>query len=254
MRCVNVFVLVLSLSLPVQAEFWTDHLKQGWHWYIQEPAEKEWPDASESLASADPTYRIQAIRRELDRLKTQAVLEPTEQNILSYMTYQREQVLDRASTFSDQFRRVLWAHPDMDYTLERPTNALAKKVWLEKRGLAQTEAVKTLAKDYGLFFFFRSDCPYCQRFAPILKAFALQYGLKVMPISLDGGGLAEYPMPQLNQGQFERLVGRRAVVPAVLAVNPATQEIVPISYGLVTQEELLKRIHVLTQVEVGRDF
>lgn len=241
------------IAQPAMADFNHDPIKQGWHWYLQEQPEKA-TDPSEPVdATTDPMERIVAIQQELERRKTQAVLDPTEQNILAYVTYQREQ-LNRASTFSDQFRRVLWTHPELDYTLERPTSSLAKKVWLEKRGADQTDAVQALAKNYGLFFFFRSDCPYCRRFAPILKAFTLQYGLQVIPVSLDGGGLPEYPAPQLNQGQFERLMGRRAIVPAVLAVNPQTQQVVPVSYGLVTQEELQKRIHVLTQLEVGRDY
>lgn len=229
-------------------------IKQGWHWYPS--PKKESNDQRESIEDkdTDAMERIKLIQEELERRKAQAVLDPTEKNILNYLTYQREKVLDKASTFSDQFRRVIWAHPEMDYTLERPTNTLAKKVWLEQRQNQETEAIKILGKQYGLFFFFRSDCPYCHRFAPVLKAFAEAHGLTVMPVSLDGGGLPEYPAPQSNQGQFERLVGSKAVVPALVAVNPTTHQVVPLSFGLVTQEELLKRVYVLTQLEVGHDY
>lgn len=253
-KCLVFFALLFTGI--AQADFLEDPLKQGWHWYPPEKSESEIPKekTSKKTAKADPLERIQGIRQELERRKAQAVLEPTEKNILSYLTYQNEQVLERAGAFADQFRRVGWAHPELDHHIQPPINNLGKRVWLEQRQASEKNAVQELGKHYGLFFFFRSDCPYCHQFAPILQDFAKRNGLTVIPVSLDGGGLPEYPNPQRNNGQFERLTGKQAVVPAVLAVNPQTQKVVLISYGLVAQDELQQRIYVLTQTEVGHDF
>ena len=65
-----------------------------------------------------------ALREDLHQeLKAKAILEPTSDNIIAYVRYQREQ-LDRASTFADVWERAIWQHPDLDYTLQRPVSTL----------------------------------------------------------------------------------------------------------------------------------
>jgi len=59
-------------------------------------------------------------------------------------------------------------------------------------------------------FFFRGACPYCHKFAPLLKAFADRYGFRLVDVSLDGGGLPEFPTPQPNAQAAEAL--RRLVI------------------------------------------
>ena len=42
-----------------------------------------------------------------------------------------------------------------------------------------------LAREHGLLFFYRADCPHCRAMAPILKAFASTQGFEVLAVRLD---------------------------------------------------------------------
>ncbi len=97
-----------------------------------------------------------------------------------------------------------------------------------------------LAQKDGVLFFFRSDCPYCHRFAPILKRFSAQYGLTVIPISLDGLGIAEYPNPKTNYD-----IGRKlnvSVVPAIFLVDPEKNAVATIGYGYSDYSAMTEKI------------
>src|SRR6185312_13633686 len=132
---------------------------------------------------------FEAMQKRLDDLKKIAVMNPSEANMKAYMGYQRF-VMDKSAFFADSWQRLVWTTPELDYSISgRPTNSFAIDSFdADLRG-KQTGAIRALAKTHGLFFFFRSDCPYCHKFAPVLKRFEADYGLTVYPVSLDGGGL-----------------------------------------------------------------
>jgi thiol-disulfide isomerase/thioredoxin len=46
--------------------------------------------------------------------------------------------------------------------------------------------MKNIAREHGLIFFFRSDCPYCHQYAPTLKLLSEMYGIEVLGVSIDG--------------------------------------------------------------------
>jgi conjugal transfer pilus assembly protein TraF len=60
--------------------------------------------------------------------------------------------------------------------------------------------------------------------------------LTVFPVSLDGGGLPEYPSAMTDNGIAAKLEVR--VVPAVFLAVPGSGEITPIGYGVMAEEEL----------------
>jgi len=76
-----------------------------------------------------------------------------------------------------------------------------------------------------------------------VKRFAAKYDWVLKAVSLDGGKLKEYPKPLLDNGIAERLSITH--VPALIAVNPKTQEILPISYGISSEDEMELRIMTL---------
>ena len=53
----------------------------------------------------------------------------------------------------------------------------------------RSESISALGRDHVLFFFFRSDCPYCHAFAPTLEAFQTRHGIRVVAISVDGAAI-----------------------------------------------------------------
>jgi len=124
-----------------------------------------------------------------------------------YMVYER-MVTEKASKFADVAQRVAWNNPELDSTIQgRPAGRLAADVY-DRENVADTRRRLTaLAGDHAVFFFFRSDCPYCHAFAPIVARLQA-YGIRVEPVSLDGGGLPEFPHPRVPrpalQGRNQR--------------------------------------------------
>lgn len=134
---------------------------------------------------------------------------------------------------------VIFYHCLMSYA----TIPSQEDVQLSKHDTAILEKV---ASRYELYFFIRSDCGYCHNLAPQLKAFATQYHLKIIPITLDGKGLPTYPQPKLNDGIAEawEVIG----VPAIYAVNPIRHDVYGIAYGMEEIQIIAERL-----VQLGKD-
>jgi len=191
------------------------------------------------------------IREELDRLKDEAVVNPTMDNVRRYLGAQ-QYVMEKGSVFADVARRVVWETPELDYSLRRPTNALAIQGFKEGRREKRDAAIARVAKENGLFFFFRSDCPYCHQLAPILRHLQEAYGIEVFPVSLDGGRLQEFPDVHPDNGIS--LVLGVAQVPALFLSSKVERRVQPLGYGVIAAEEILERMFVLTQLQPGEDF
>ncbi|MDV7546763.1 conjugal transfer protein TraF [Acinetobacter pittii] len=101
---------------------------------------------------------------------------------------------------------------------------------LAKTFISTEQLLKNSSKDNAIIFFFRSDCAYCHKYAPILKQFASNYGYAVLSYSLDGRGLPDYPKPRYSPQLAQRL--NVMGVPATYILNPRLNRITNVSYGL----------------------
>lgn len=220
--------------------------REGWFWYRDPPEARRPPKASPVPQSrARELVEFEAMQKRLDDLKRVAVMNPTEANLLAYMRYQR-MVMNKSEVFAERWQRLVWTVPELDYGITgRPTNSMAIAAFDEQREERQAQAVRALSATHGLLFIFRSDCPYCHRLAPILKRFEQEFGMLVFPVSLDGGGLPEYPNPQLDNGIAARL--NPSVVPALYLTAPSKREIRPVGFGLMALSDLIERIAALAQ-------
>ena len=220
--------------------------REGWFWYRDPPEEINPPKA----APAPPDrprelVDFEAMQKRLEDLKRVAVMNPTDANLLAYMRYQRF-VMDKSELFAERWQRLVWTVPELDYGLTgRPTNSMAISVFDGEQRQRQAQAVRNLAATHGLLFIFRSDCPYCHRFAPILKRFEQEFGMTVFAVSLDGRGLPEFPNPQLDNGIAARL--NASTVPALYLTEPTKREIRPIGFGLMAMTDLVERIAALAE-------
>jgi conjugal transfer pilus assembly protein TraF len=228
------FMLMMSLS-NAYAGFFDEHA-HGWHWYQQEEEkEKVEIEQAKKTKTISPLQAIKNIRKEIETKKAIALLEPTEENLAEYIKTQ-EYWTDRAEQFSVVWQQVIRKHPELNYSLKHPTSELAKRVEAKSLTLEKQQAVKAISKEYGLFYFYRGDCPYCQRFSPILKSFAKRFGLNIIAISLDGQPNEHFPLAKPNNGIGEKW--NVTQVPAVFAVSPKTDSVLPISFGLQSEVDL----------------
>jgi conjugal transfer pilus assembly protein TraF len=107
----------------------------------------------------------------------------------------------------------------------------------------------TLGRDHVLFFFFRSDCPYCHAFAPTLEAFQARHGIQVVAISVDGGPMPGFPDARRDNGIATTL--KVTQVPAVFLAQPFTGKITPIGFGVLSEAQLLERIAIVAAAPGG---
>lgn len=241
---------------PSQDPFYCAARALGRYFYCEPPLEEDKPPVdAETTGTASPsaTAEVEAIRTQLEELRAEAVLRPTSESVARYIRFQREQ-LDRASTFSDMWRRALWMDPSLDYNLERPASGFAKRAWLDGRKDERRAALRDLKDRYGLFYFYAASCSACQTFSPVLRGMAEDHGLTVKAVSTDGGPSASFPSWVRDGGQKARLGFADAPVPAVILFDSQTKEVTPVAFGVTSQAELEERLFVLTQKEPGTDY
>lgn len=220
--------------------------REGWFWYRDPPEPMISPKAA-PVPQSRPQELVdfEAMQKRLDDLKRVAVINPTDANLVAYMRYQRF-VMNKSELFAERWQRLVWTTPELDYGMTgRPTNSMAIGVFDGEQRDRQAQVVRNLAATHGLIFIFRSDCPYCHRFAPILKRFEQEFGMTVFPVSLDGRGLPEYPNPQPDNGIATRLTA--SVVPALYLTAPAKRQIRPVGFGVMAMTDLVERIAALAE-------
>lgn len=260
MNMVRTIILVTLMSIAASCFAIDDYYErgeEGWFWYevipedIEEPKQPAPEPPASSGQPSTALSELESIQKRMKEAEAKAVLYPTDENVQNYMQMNKWR-LERSSKFSDVWRRVVWSDPNLDYSIQRPNNNSALQVYHSEREDQVRQAIDALSEDYGIWFFFRGSCPYCHRFAPILAAFSRRYGIDILPITLDGGTLPEFPNPKFDLQVAEEL--DVTVVPSVYLVNPKTRDIITLSHGLLSQDELADRIYVLTQTKPGEDF
>ena len=230
----------------------------GWHFYCDRSGEETEEEAKTTKASPpvqppNATERIMATRRALEEARARAILEPTPGNVTAYLRLQQE-ALQSAANFSDAFRRAVWANPGLDYTLRRPVGALAKRLWTEERRAEREGVLQELGERYGLIYLGSEKCPGCRVFGPLLRAFALRHGLEVLAVSMTGGAIDGWPEAVPDNGRAARLGIKAPVLPAVVLYDTKRKRAIPVSYGVVAEDQLAERIFALTAREVGSDY
>jgi conjugal transfer pilus assembly protein TraF len=154
--------------------------------------------------------------------------------------------MDQSQRFSEAWKQVVLTTPSLDETLVHPVNQNARHIYYDEQRRQLFKKIQGLASEYGLFFFFRQNCPYCHHFAPVVKRFTGKYGWFVLGISLDGGSLPEFPHAKQDNGIVERLGITH--VPALIALHPQTGKLIPLAYGMVSESEIEERIDLLTKL------
>ena len=221
-----------------------DRHAEGWFWYHDPvddgvlPAAKA-PSPSPSPAASDnPEQVIADERHRLEVALDRALVQPTPDNVQAYLVLNAK-LMNQASAFADSWRGVVWTHPELDHTVQSPVGPaayLASNLSVDN----DEDRLAVDARQWGLLFFFRGSCPYCHKFAPLLKQFAERYGFNLVAVTQDGGALPEFPEPQADAGA-SRALGIDAV-PAVFVLNPTTRTVAPAVFGLVSWSDLTQRI------------
>jgi conjugal transfer pilus assembly protein TraF len=237
----------ISASSSNSDDFFSDK-ERGWFFY-EEPVleEKKKEDVIKPIPNKGGGGFGQMSAREIlkkqgedwENSLSEAILDPTPENYRRYLA-QTAAIQKQGQDFSLGFKRAIWVNPEYDYSLESPRNTQAIIAHNEVKNRNADAGLRSLSKDNGILFFFRSDCPYCHRYAPILKRFAETYGFTVVPVSLDGQGISEYPYPKTNYDAGRKL--KVSAVPATFLINPDSNTVGVVGYGFSDWSELTQKI------------
>tara|TARA_R110001606_G_scaffold233942_1_gene381543 strand:- start:43635 stop:44438 length:804 start_codon:yes stop_codon:yes gene_type:complete len=249
---------------PAQAEsegapqkgdaFYCDERKLGYWFYCENEKPKDEKKAEQQRPDINAVSKLAMVTKQLDELKARAILNPSPENVSNYIRFQREQ-LDRASTFADMWQRVLWQTPELDYTLERPVNNLAKREWTRVRKGAREDVMRSLSERYGVFYFYSSSCGACEIAGPIVKGVSDRFAITVKAVSMDGGANASFPDFLIDTGQYSAMgLDGNGQVPALVLYDTQARQPIPIGFGIMAADEIMDRIFALTQTEPGGDF
>jgi conjugal transfer pilus assembly protein TraF len=225
--------------------FFNEH-QEGWFWY-QDPTEiqkrKVHPNPALLLS---PTEEMRALQKKVEDSINLAILYPTEENLINYARNYHE-VTRRGQQFTDAYKWMLLNNPEWDYSLKFPVNPLSQNVYLKQREQTIEQAVRQFALTHGFFFFFKGTCGHCHVFAPTVKQLCDKYGISIVAVSVDGGILPEFP--QAVQDYHASVRFNVHALPALFAVNPKTQQVIPIANTAISLYEIEENIFRFMQFE-----
>jgi len=253
-RILLVFIMVVFSGENIaegQKTYYEDR-ERGWYWYEEPPIEEDVEEAQKQKEmpsvvitspskSMSPAEIIKKQKELFENALAAAVINPTSENIREYLVIS-QQINGQAERFSDAFKKTIWMSPEFDYSLSggRPTTTQAIAAYNQNQVKENYDDIYKIAQKKGIIYFFRSDCPYCARFSPILKQFASKFGFTVIPVAMDGKGTKEYPYPKRSDYMVSRL--NVSVVPATFLVDPDTNSVSTIGYGYNDWTALLSKV------------
>ena len=258
-RRVLLVAIASWFSMPVLAEppageqVYCDR-NLGYHFYCdhEQAASQEVEVAPAQVAAPSASDQLAFEREQFEEAKAAMVLDPTPENVERYMRLQKRWV-DNAAYMTAQWKRVVWANPDLDESVNWPTSQLGRQTERDLERSAETASVEAIRDRYGVFYFGAGDCDYCGVYEQILAGFADSYSLTILPVSVDGRPLQGFEAYQVDTGQRARM-GLADVTPALALFDAETGDVIPVGYGLLTISELEYRIRTLTTLEPGEEY
>ncbi len=241
--------------------------REGWFWY-DDPTPAPKPQLPQLSAPAPAKESVTPLSaQEVDlanfkvfQLKVERALQaatqnPSEENVAHFLEVWAESKR-KAAVLADTAQALSARMPWIDdtFTGSRPTTPAAMQVYDSIRMQDDTQLMQEMAQTYGLYFFFRANCAYCHLQAPMLKQFEAKYGFTVMPVSLDGSTLPQFPGAARDNGMAARLAEtlgipmQHFVTPAVILAQPSSGLVVPVGFGVMNVDQMVERIASVVKV------
>jgi conjugal transfer pilus assembly protein TraF len=261
LRRLALLLLICNCGVRAEETFpdgYYQRKEQGWFWRELLPApsepniealpepETQSPVEEAVIAPSPMAFSPEWMRENLPKYRDRALQEPTPENVRAYFYLQRH-AMDMAERFALVAQKVVLADPSLDENTRRPISSYGGHVVDE---LARENTVRVAAKIAtmaGVWYFYRSDCPYCAAQNPVLERLQRRIGLAVLPIALDDRAMPEGAFADFvpNRGHAQQL--NVTQTPTLYLVRKPN-EFVLLSEGLVTDDGLLERI-----VHAGHD-
>lgn len=192
-----------------------DNGAEGWYWYQDPEAEQPVPEpppappkpepAAEAKPAGPEPFTLKWVQEMLPKYQELAWNNPTQENVQAYFLVQRF-AMDRANKFSDVAQQVVVGNALLDETMRRPLATFAN-MQVDRIAAQNTDTLlKKISEKAGIFFFFKSDCRFCEAQAPLIGHLE-DLGFNVLAVSIDGGELQSYKFKdtRVDSGQAAAL-------------------------------------------------
>lgn len=208
----------------------------GWYWGNAPVPQKSSKNTKEPKT---PSETLSIIQAAFNNVKAEAVLSPTPENVYKYLVFQHW-IQNQSTVFSNVALDVVSNNPELNYSIENPTTSSVRQTQLATELSLKTSFAKNLAKNAGLFYFYRGANAMDVVEAKTISHFAQTYGFNLLGISMDGAkadGLDTKP----DTGQAQAL-GVKAY-PALFIVLPQRSQATLITYGYLAEDDLLSTLY-----------
>jgi len=239
----TIFIALLKPTIFADDSYFSAH-ERGWHWYERD-AQPDNQNTEQDLTNTPIPQKLNAVeelnrfQKRLEEVKAEAVMNPTPQNVLNYQKMQYE-MLEKSHKFAQIWMQNVYKDPSIDYSLQSPSSQNARHIYYQQQTEDKERKIFELSRKYGLFYFFKKDCRYCDLFAPIVKRFSEKYHWEVLAISEFGEKSDLFARNVADNGLAESW--GVSVYPSLFAVNPKTGHVIPIAHGMISIEEMEERI------------
>jgi conjugal transfer pilus assembly protein TraF len=248
-----IFVL-LSFHVNIHPVFagddrWWGKHNEGWFFYKDPAVSKEntlerkkdqpVPASVHNVPSKPEEQKLftEGLREKGSELLSTAMQFPTSENLQNYIRWNK-MMLDLSNNFALLWQKELMADPALQYDI--PMVDAVKDVYFAEKSKNEEDIIKDTAERAGLFFFYSSTCPYCEKQVGYLKEFSDYYGFRIKAVSINGGTLPDFPDTLMDNGISVRLGVEK--VPAIFLAFPDEKRFERLSAGLITFAELKQRV------------
>lgn len=247
MKPFAIITLLLWVSMPVMADI-AQPPAHGFHWYSSDEKKKRplMRQIKPQLAPApqiSPYEKLMAIRKETLNKLAQALVEPSFEATHEYMKAQQGYAKNNQQ-FVRYWQQVLMLHPELDHTLNFPTDNSAIAIQNDTTNALMERVVKEGTTQYGLILFYRGNSSISQKFVSTLMPFVNETHFSMISVSTDGQPIRGLPNPKtIPLADVKKTVALESrYMPALFLVNLKTQKMSPLSYGYVSLTELKERL------------
>lgn len=235
---------LMCLTTPAIADF-SRVPAHGFHWYskdaevllakpIQQPQE---------APKRTPYEQLMEVRKATLNKLASALIEPSFDATFEYMKAQQGYAKNNQK-FVQYWQQVLLVHPELDHSLNFPTDNSAIATRNDATNTLIEKIVNEASKQYGLILFYKGNSSISQKFVTHLVPFVEASHFSMISVTTDGQPIEGLPNPKsvpLKAVQKTMNLQSR-YMPALFLVNLKTQKMSPLSYGFVSLTELKERL------------
>ncbi|MCK9195415.1 MAG: conjugal transfer protein TraF [Syntrophales bacterium] len=223
-------VFAVFTSDTVAAKWWENH-DEGWFFYHDPEPEPDYDSNPSAFMPDNKTDSLSSelLKKEGERLLSDALVNPTEGNVSNYMRFQKNS-MDMSQKFAYVWQRMLMKYPDLYMTTG--TEQVNEDI---------QNAVARLGTQAGLFFIYSAGCDSCRRSAAVVSEFRRKYdGFVVLPVTIDT------PLPEFENTRPDNGIAAKLgveTVPSWYLAYPGTDRFEQIGTGYMPLSELERRIY-----------